>query len=288
MSSQLEAARAEHPADTDAARVVRIADELICEWDLRPPIPLAVVAGVQGIAQVRRVPLDVAACLVPGPGPPEIKLRATDSPGRQNFSGFHEVGHTFMPGYQLQIQFRCDPGHSVHNDRSVGGIEGLCDLAAAELLLPTRFFVADVAAASLDFAAVGDLADAYAASLEATARRLASFAPEPAVLLRLELCNKLREEPGAPPRLRASSFHPATPITPAIPRLKSLDLDDPLQAVLQEGAYSGPSMLAGLTRSSTPFHVEAIDCPWTDGRTGRLRSRVLVLVSKTQRGFPRP
>jgi IrrE N-terminal-like domain len=264
-------------------QVIARADALIAEWALEPPISLDIVAGLQGVARVERVPLPHAACLVPTEEGAVIKLRRSDSRERQNFSGFHEIGHTFMPGYQLSIQLRCDPGQDNSRDR----LEALCDLAASELLLPRHHFTADLHQAAMDFDTVDELSARYQASMEATARRLTALWHGPALLLRLEVCNKPRDLPDAEPCLRASSYTPAGPAWPAIPRFKSLALADPLQAVLADGEFGGSTRLHGLTDGSRNYQVRARYSPWADPRTGRLCRRVLVMVTDTPHPLPR-
>ena len=279
MPSLLEDARSASPGATDASLVIEIADRIVSDFALSPPISLEVVAGIQGIRRVERVALPHAACLVPGPDGAVIKLRASDSVARQNFSGFHEIGHTFMPGYELAVQLRCDPGQGHGRDP----IEELCDLAASELLLPRRHFLSDIAEADLDFHAVDALADRYGASMEATARRLTSLWRVPALLLRLEVCNKPRDAPGAEPCLRAATYVPAGPICHSVSRYKSLASTDPLQAVLHDGAFSGLTRLHGLTDGSRRYWAEARFSPWTDPTTGKRRQRVLAMLRDVTR-----
>jgi Zn-dependent peptidase ImmA (M78 family) len=256
-------------------QVVEQADALVAEWSLTPPIRLEVVAGICGVARVERVPLPHAACLVPTRNGSVIKLRNSDSVERQNFSGFHEVGHTFMPGYQLSIQLRCDPGRNSGFKK----LEHLCDIAASELLLPRRLFTTDLRDAALDFRTVDELGARYQASVEATARRIVALWPRPAFLVSLEVCNKPRDTPGAEPRLRAKSYVPAGTAWPAISPFKSLDADDPVQQVLLDGHFEGRSPLAGLTDGRRPYRVHARYSPWLDKRTGELRRRVMCLVT---------
>lgn len=279
MLSLLEEARGREPGQSDAHHVICIADDLIAEWLLEPPVSLDVLAAVQGIDRIERVPLEQAACLVPTPGSAVIKLRETDAPTRQNFSGFHEIGHTFMPGYQLQMQFRCDPRPGL----TQADVEGLCDLAAAEMLLPRRHFVRDMEVADWSFGAVDDLAARYAASREATGRRMATLSGPEAFFLKLELRNKIHEPAGSPPRLRATSATPTGTRRPIIPRLKSLNDDDPLQAVLQDGAFDGVTSLSGLSSDGRRFHVSAVYSPWTDLASGVTCHRVLALVRAATR-----
>lgn len=279
MLSLLEQARAREPGRSDADYVIAIADDLIADWMLEPPISLDVLAGVQGIDRIERVPLEQAACLVPTPGAAVIKLRETDASTRQNFSGFHEIGHTFMPGYQLQLQFRCDPRPGL----TQADVEGLCDLAAAEMLLPRRHFARDMEDADWSFEAVDGLAARYAASREATGRRMATLAGSDTFFLKLELRNKIHEPAGSPPRLRAASATPMGPGRPIIPRLKSLDDGDPLQAVLQDGTFDGITALSGLVSDGRRFYVSAVHNAWTDPVSGATCDRALALVRPVAR-----
>jgi hypothetical protein len=275
MASLLQLARGREPRLTDQQHVVALVDGLIAMWDLQPPTSLDVVAGLQGITRIDRAPLPFAACLVPEASGVVIKLRNTDSRARQNFSGFHEVGHTFMPGFELRVQTRCDPGNTQIRD----DVEVLCDIAASEFLLPRRHLVPDLRDAELTFAAIQEIAARYDASLEATSLRATALWPTPAMFLNLEVRTKPRDKPGARPCLRVNAFVPRTAAWPAIPRHKSLSPNDALQEVLSNDSFSGRSCLEGLTSGDRQYWVEAAYFPWVDPVGGRLRQRVLAMVT---------
>lgn len=90
---------------------------------------------------------------------------------RQRFSVCHEVAHEVLgiasdhsaPSWSFS---RRPPG------------EIACDIFAAELLLPYKLFKPRVDAADMDFAAIGDLADEFDASLMSTGSRFATFSRE--------------------------------------------------------------------------------------------------------------
>ena len=91
-------------------------------------------------------------------------ISAADPVERQRFTILHEGGHTLQPGFLRGGTFYRCPGRRNREEQ-------LCDLAAAEMLLPRRFFVADLARiGGLDD--VQELAAGYAASMEATVRRV--------------------------------------------------------------------------------------------------------------------
>lgn len=277
MTKSLQAARIAAPGVSDGALIADLADALISEWILKPPIPLDVVAQLRGIKRVELADLDVAGCLITQDGESTIKLRKADPAKRRVFSGFHEVGHTYMEGYQLQMQFRCSPFRSAKDPTEV-----LCDAMASEFLLPRKFFVNDIEESEFSIASVTDLSNRYAASFEATAIRFTMLGREDWFLLRLERMNKPRDEFGAPPVLRVAAIVPSTGRRQFIPRFKSLDESDPLQAVLSDEEFNGTTSLRGLTDGSTKYQVSAKFAPWLDMETGQYRERVLAIARPMQ------
>jgi hypothetical protein len=277
MTTSLQEARTASPGTSDESLIAGLAEGLISEWMLTPPIPLEVVAASRGIARVELADLDVAGCLITRDGESTIKLRKADPVQRRVFSGFHEVGHTFMEGYQLQIQFRCSPFRAAKDPTEV-----LCDRMASELLLPRSFFARDIEDSAFSIDSVAELSDKYAASFEATAIRFTGLGPAGWFLLRLERMNKPKDVFGAPPMLRAASIVPPLGHRPYIPRFKSLDEHDPLQAVLADRRFDGTTHLDGLTDGSTKYRVSAKFAPWLDVGTGQYRERVLAIARPIQ------
>ena len=281
--SLLEASRQEAPGLNDRAHVIRLADRLLVELEERPPISLDTVAGWQGISEIRYSPLPTGGCLVTDPttARSEIRLRQRDHPLRQRFSGFHEVTHTFMPGYQLRIQWRCDP--SPHR-QSQADVEGLCDHGAAELILPRRFVTADLAEASFGMTTVVDLSDRYEASLQASAHRFVGLWPEDTLLIVAERANKPSEgnDPTAPAKLRVG-YAWRRGDWPFIKPHKSFADDDPLQRALAGEVIDEDASLREVAdRELEDLHVSAQLCPYTDAQ-GRRHERVLALYRKRRR-----
>jgi hypothetical protein len=198
--SLLEWARREHPERGDRDHVARLAARVIRELDETPPIRLRVVASYRDIGDIRVEDIRTAGSLTPEPLGFVMRLRACDSRRRRRFSGFHEVGHTFLPGYRDVVQLRCDP----RPPAAGGDHEALADVAASEFLLPRRFFRADLAAAPFGLETVVELADKYDASVQATAHRFVDLWPEDALLVVLEPRRKPaeRNDALAEPRLR--------------------------------------------------------------------------------------
>lgn len=146
------------------------------------PVPIEVIASFAGITAVTDVPdLSVAAQLVPDVDGRRLRVerRAEDPFGRRRFSCGHEIGHTLMPNVWAQPR-HCRGGESsaafgtTEND-----VERLCDVAAAELLLPTRLVRPWLRDRPATVGTVLDLAAAGGASLVAAGRRVVDLAEEP-------------------------------------------------------------------------------------------------------------
>ena len=278
--SLLEEARRRYPAVSDAERMERVAAEIIDELDEHPPVSLEVVASFRDIRHVRVEPLPFAGSLTPEPDGLVMRINARDGHGRRRFSGFHEVGHTFQPGYRQQAQFRCH--HSAPSRVGAMGPEGLADAAAAELLLPRRHFVPDLASTPFGWDGVEELKDHYEASLFATALRAVRFSVEPALLIVLEpgFRKSERGRAGKTPKLRVVTSS-ANGGFPFIPPNKSATEDGPLdRAALGEIIDESTTLEdnLGLGDAST-VHLSARLFPYADGQ-GELRQRVMALYRR--------
>jgi len=105
---------------------------------------------------------------------------------RQNFSICHEVCHTLFPdGYEM-IRHRYERRDRFDPDREV---EQLCDVGAAEILMPEEEFRADLGRLGLGLSAVAPLRERYEASREAVIRRMVRLdqGPKAAVFLAYRL-----------------------------------------------------------------------------------------------------
>jgi hypothetical protein len=281
--SLLEWARQRDPIASDAQHIECIAAATIAELDERPPVDLAVVASYRDIADIRYDPLlPFAGCLGPEAGRLVMRLRATDSWARQRFTGFHEVGHSFQPGYVEVRQLRC--AHPSAMPRGTKDPEALADAAAAALLLPTAHFLGDTLRTSFGLSGVLELAGLYQASIQATAFRFARFWPEPVLVLVLELGFR-KEERGrddAVAKLRVRS-RVAFGQWGFVPQNKSVLETGLLHAVLAGGSVTGRTTLAAELGLSDDREVEvsAAQFPYCDANG--LRQRVIALVRRPNR-----
>ena len=137
----------------------------------QPPFDPRILASFRNVIEVRRVPMTSAARLVPDGAALRIEVNEDHSTGRQNFSADHEVSHTLMPGYTGEGIDDEETGAFPSNQEE----EYLCDVGAAALLLDPRWLRPLAREAGPSLATLSDLAVTFAASLEATARQLASL-----------------------------------------------------------------------------------------------------------------
>jgi hypothetical protein len=202
--SLLELARIRRPGAADSELIAEIAAHQIAELDLRPPIPLEIVASFRDITDIEVVAMEQSGSLAPGPESLRMRLRAADSPRRRRFTGFHEVVHTYQPGYRELTLFRCN---SPVPRRTESDPEALSDIGACELLLPRRDFEPATLGSGFAIGDVTCLAHEYEASLEATSYRFARFWPEPTLVVILQpgLRKDELDDPEAVERLRVVS-----------------------------------------------------------------------------------
>lgn len=280
--SLLELHRLRDPSASDVAHVERIASEVIAELGERPPVSLEVVASYRDIAEIRlEDDLPFAGSLTPGPDRLVVRLRASDTPERRRFSGFHEVGHTFQPGYREVRNFRCDsgPGTLVRDP-----VESLADVAGAELLMPRSFFVADVLDADFGMDTVVALASAYEASIEATALRYVQLRPEPTLLIVLApgVRKSERGDPDAVPELRVV-YSRGRGAWPFVPRNKSAERGGPLHRAHLGELVDEMATLSDLELEGPAVRISARPVGYRTP-TGGLRDRVLALYEPTNQG----
>ena len=250
----------------------------LCGEDVKPPVNLEMIASWQGVEKIEVADIPWAGCLINDGGRVLMKLRIGDSCRRRRFTGFHEIGHTFCPGFRLETQYRCSPG--VVPARTT--IEGLCDIAASELLFPKRFVAADLKQLAFGLDAVNDIADRYEGSIEAAAHRYINLWPEDVLLVVLEpgLRKEEVDDPDAEVKLRVRSAH-GRGNWPFIPQNKSASAEGPLVRALNGELIDEKSALEGICTAATDVDVSARLVPY--GRDGERVDRVLALYRRPAR-----
>lgn len=146
--------------------------------DTKVPINVDVLASMQGIGRSDERPMHSEdAELVPGHDG-QVKMRVNpDRPeSRQRFSIAHEISHTFFPHYTQKIWCRPD-GRNRDSSNPDDLLEILCDVGAAELLMPAPWFASDAAAVGSAMDLV-NLGRSYGVSRDAIIRRYAEVSDD--------------------------------------------------------------------------------------------------------------
>jgi hypothetical protein len=275
--SDLELARLEAPGLPDAQLVIKLARGTLDEISAEPPVSHEIVASMRGVVRIDEAEIPWAGCLARGGGGLVITLRSGDGAGRKRFTAFHEIMHTYLPGFALITQHRCDPDRSP--DRASARerrLEALCDLGAAEFLFPHSAFRRDTAGSVPALPLAERLAERYGASVEAAARRLVTMCG-PALFLALEPACRPRG-PREKPKLRVQWVQ-LSGGWPFVPRHKSVPADSLLARPLTGERVEETATLTGL--AATPIQdvrVSAGFYPYTDGQ-GTQHMRVLALIT---------
>ena len=245
-----------------------------------PPFDPRALASLRGIRlSPDRLSPQHDALIIPSRGQQlEIVFNETRPITRQNFSICHEVCHTLFPdGYEM-IRHRYQRRDAFDSDRE---LEQLCDIGAAELLLPEDEFRADLDRFGLTLAAVAPFRQRYEASREAVIRRLVQLGRTPIAAAFLEHRLKPSEEDAAhqlslirpahapQPKFRIAYTVVSDTFPVFLPRHKSVpDTSCVYRAVSQHSFATGTETwnIAGLP----PCRVEATPMPsGDDGETLR-------------------
>lgn len=161
----------------------------------KPPFLAEEYAPLQGIKEIVKTDLgELSALLVRSVDGYVMKVNANHHPVRQNFSCAHEIGHTFL--HELELQHSTDNaefrllGPDIH-DRAK---ERLCDVAAAELLMPEPVFKKYLSGFGLLVNSVERLAYNFKVSITAAAMRIAEVSPEPCIAIQWKRWQRSRSE----------------------------------------------------------------------------------------------
>ena len=191
-----------------------------------PPFDPQILASLRGIRCKKSNGLfSSEAQLTPLPSRQLLLEFNPDRPaGRRNFSICHEIAHTFFSDcYEIVQHRRSNPteygaGHEV---------ERLCQIGAAELLMPEAEFRRDLASYPFSLSSVSVLMDRYAASREAVIRRMVSLSKQAcaAVFLSKRISNTERRNmaDGSPvPKMRILYAVPSPTFSLFLPPNKSV------------------------------------------------------------------
>lgn len=269
--SLLEFHRLRQPGPTD---VVAVADSVINELALTPPINPEVVASYLDVSRIEETDLGFAGCLICDGRGVTIRVNASDAEARRRFTIFHECVHTFFRGFELQPRYRCTPSAAPRRDSD---LEALCDQGASSLLLPQRYLKPQLADADFGIQTLMDVAETYQASLEASGHRIVDLAPNPTMFIILEdsLKPSQRGDPHAKPKLRVRTAR-SRGDWPYIPTHKSVSTDSLLGRAMQGEIVHEQTILDELPREPVPdVEISARMMPYNG------RKRVLALCRRS-------
>jgi len=253
-----------------------------------PPFDPRIMASLRGIGlRSDRLPLKQDAFIIPkGDDRLEIVFDPTRPSSRQNFSISHEISHTLFPdGYQMiryreRDRDRFDPDHE---------LEYLCDVGAAEILLPAEDFGSDLAVFGSTLHAVSALRERYQASREAVVRRMVQVGQGQTAAVFLEYRLKPSEKAAmrqlsfrgmdaAPqPKIRIAYAVPSERFTVFLPPHKWIPDDSCVYRALETGEVETAEETWGVS-GLPPCRVEAMSMPPGDDAEASLRAVALLSI----------
>lgn len=150
----------------------RLADACKKRW-IGPPFCPKILSSLYGI-RCREVDHDIGGegRILPDPRRPDrpmIEYRSGRMTERQRFTIFHEFAHTLFPDYCV---FKTYHHKTLSEKDPEKEFENLCDVAAAELMMPEDVFRADLVKGKISGAGVLTLGTRFVASIEATLHRI--------------------------------------------------------------------------------------------------------------------
>jgi len=151
----------------EADQVLREIDE---RWSPPPFDPFLVVQALGIRCQGVEAPWLEDAMICVQDGQPTILYRPERSQVRTRFNIFHELAHTLFPDYQYNSLYRTTSRPRLFEPE--GQLECLCDIAAAEFIMPMDLFRADLQERGFGAAQVPDLCARFGASMEAVCLRM--------------------------------------------------------------------------------------------------------------------
>lgn len=167
-------------------KVEGVIDQLRLFGEPSPPFDMMVLASLLGIRLSADPPArsDDAEIGSGEDGRLELRLNHERPEARRRFSIGQEIGHTFFPGYDQEVQTRRPKKREWSDSEDV--VEHLCDRAASELLFPLPWFLEETRSRPRTAEALIALADDYKASREAMLRRFAEIHEEAVAVAFLE------------------------------------------------------------------------------------------------------
>ena len=141
---------------------------------VEPPLSPEHLAYARRIFRVDKKDLTFDACLIPKDSGFIVEVCKFHPRARQRFSIAHEIAHTFFIEVMPELGLpKRETGIGLHLEYNY--FEHLCDISAAELLMPGQLFCRLATEVAPGLAGILQLATRFQASLNAIARRLTSL-----------------------------------------------------------------------------------------------------------------
>ena len=150
------------------------------------PVDLNKYADSLGI-DIQVVPLreEVSGRLFKDAGKWKIFVNSIHITPRQRFTVAHEISHLLLEEFTESAE-REILARNLNQYSGKTKEEILCDISAAELLMPEKLFEPDVRKSDIGFDWIRKLADRYQSSLTSTGLRYAQYSPFPCALVIIE------------------------------------------------------------------------------------------------------
>lgn len=149
----------------DAAR--KRATRLVSESGIhQPPFRPASYGSLRNVKEIVQKRMEIDGRLIPISGGFKIELRKDRTHARKNFTCAHEIAHTFF--YEAAPSLKSLDTHDLEE-------EFLCNIAAAELLMPTSTFKNIAADFEVSAASVLEISQLFETSVTSTVVRLSDL-----------------------------------------------------------------------------------------------------------------
>jgi hypothetical protein len=175
--------------------VIQIAEELTRLCGLTHPAHHIDRLASWQSAKIQSVSMKEAGQLIPtGRSDFEYLIQVNDAhpQARQNFSACHEIGHTLLSEMDDDFLQHHDAETMCWDEEAEE--EFLCDVAAAELLMPRREFIPRLRGCEMRIEAIAELATEFGSSLEATALNLVRAEVDDVAVIVWELGRRKSQE----------------------------------------------------------------------------------------------
>jgi len=259
-----------------------------------PPFNPEILASLMGAKVEYKKPiLGEEAQLIPLSNHLLIRCNPYRSRVRQNFSLFHEISHILLMDFKITTP--CSRSRTISGEFEVEDeIEYLCDISAAELLLPLPWFGKDMEKQGVSIDSILTLGRKYAASREAIAIRMVQLSSFPCAAVFFSWKNKPQDRkiPGKgekeylfpelkflPPRkLRVDFSVSSSTFSYFIPRFKSIEEKTLVYQSSLDGKPRRGIDWLNFGRGKVQFYVEALPLIY---RGGKPPYRVIALLSES-------